>query len=1254
MNFAIFSSLYLLWMFLSQCADGSVTISSSAATVPEGSPLTLTCTYIGIDHLYLIKWINNGNNSTQKYVIPINQPEPCSIFGKPGLNESLFTYTCLTLTINVTRDNQNDNFTCQANLNLKSGNSVIVSVSVPISTVVLTSPTNASATVNAGSSKKFTCHTSGGLPQPTVEWYKTSSSSCTRNGVKLINSISSSPSEINGLIQVESSLLFTASSSDDSLWICCAASNINSEWKLSGTKLLDVRYPPPNPPVIDDFNTITDYQMIENSPERLTCRSTGGNPLASLAWSCYNGTESNPIISGDSVSRSVQFTARRNQDNSCTCTATHEAGPLQQAILDVNIMYPPSIPEFKLNGTPVSIVISIIKDSAQTVTCHSLGKPNPSTNDFTWTKGSVVVSSNSVLSWTGGIKIQDGGSYKCIVTTTMTPSDTSKTPVTTEVSSDVTMNVLYGPSTPEIRMNTLSGDVIMDQITVVTNRQFDLACKSTAHPTANYSWTGDSRTDHTQILQDIITTKTNTSRTCTAHNVLKPSVGSKQTRSSSASIAVLINYPPESVTIRHTTENGNMVLSNYNIMERANLKLFCDSQSNPSSAFSWTGSNILQNESVLLRNNISRSEKGHLSCTARNTMTHMDQLVEGLSSANITLNILYSPRLHQLSRHNALEGKNLTLKCEYEPGYPTETTVVITRLNDRITWTEITHFIPSLKRSDAGIYSCTIRNIMKPTGQQNEIVGEDTGIFEINVWYKSSVSKFGLTSHPDAVNVTVDENAALNFFCEVDSNPNSTIIFGRSDRLQDNVVLNRTDGFLHLAFDVQQAGCLDTASYYCLGYNNYTDIETAPRKQMDVYVRCSPRASGGQQKINVTGVIDGNATFSFDVVAYPVPNEEGYVWHKWNGTTYSKVHNSDKYTINNAGVLTTFTINAIEQEDFSTYLLTVSNGISPDLNKIFNLKPQDVPQCPTDVTFIATTSSSATVEWTSRFNGGLTQTFFILYKANENSEYLVHTEDELDQKIQYETAIKGLKDGTTYDVIIFSRNEKGNCKQNTSLQFETKLLVDSPPPSNAALIRGLAGGISSVCVAIVVVVVVVLVLRKRMSYKKGESRQALTKGQKLRTLNAVEEDADDLPDEVENPMYESSQPAAMKQDSPDVLYALPKKKGGDIYAVVDKKNKRPTKSQGTKKQKNDAHDNAGFDIYENNQSPQHPAKKNVNHDGLVYADIVFANPPKGQKRLVIHGIDDMTVYADVDLTKKVDPLPDSDGEDGGKKEPGKK
>ncbi|WAR05761.1 LOW QUALITY PROTEIN: hypothetical protein MAR_021130, partial [Mya arenaria] len=360
--------------------------------------------------------------------------------------------------------------------------------------------------------------------------------------------------------------------------------------------------------------------MIENSTERLTCRSTGGNPLASLTWSCYNGIESNPNFNGGSVSRTVQFTARRNQDNTCTCTATHEAGPLQQAILNVNIMYPPSTPEFKVDGTPVGTAISITKDSAQTVTCHSFGKPNPSTNDFIWTKGSSVFKLSFKLDrWN-----QNSG-WRQFQMYSYNNDDTFGFQQNSNYNRDA-------PSTPEIRMHTLSGDVITDQIMVVTNRQFELACQATAHPTASYSWTGGIRTEHTQILQDTITTKINTSRTCLAHNVLKPSVGFEQTPSSSASIGVYINYPPGPVTVRHTIGNGNIVLSKFNIMERANLN-----QSNPSSAFSWIGSNILQTGSVLLRNNISRSEKGHLSCTARNTMTHMDQLMEGVSSANMTL-----------------------------------------------------------------------------------------------------------------------------------------------------------------------------------------------------------------------------------------------------------------------------------------------------------------------------------------------------------------------------------------------------------------------------------------------------------------------------------------------------------------------------------------------------------------------------------------------------------------------------------------
>lgn len=56
-------------------------------------------------------------------------------------------------------------------------------------------------------------------------------------------------------------------------------------------------------------------------------------------------------------------------------------------------------------------------------------------------------------------------------------------------------------------------------------------------------------------------------------------------------------------------------------------------------------------------------------------------------------------------------------------------------------------------------------------------------------------------------------------------------------------------------------------------------------------------------------------------------------------------------------------------------------------------------------------------------------------------------------------------------------------------------------------------------------------------------------------------------------------------------------------------------------------------------------QKYINQDGLIYADLAFNDQPKGQKKLVIHGLDEMTTYVQVDFNRKADPLPDSDTED---------
>jgi len=47
----------------------------------------------------------------------------------------------------------------------------------------------------------------------------------------------------------------------------------------------------------------------------------------------------------------------------------------------------------------------------------------------------------------------------------------------------------------------------------------------------------------------------------------------------------------------------------------------------------------------------------------------------------------------------------------------------------------------------------------------------------------------------------------------------------------------------------------------------------------------------------------------------------------------------------------------------------------------------------------------------------------------------------------------------------------------------------------------------------------------------------------------------------------------------------------------------------------------------------------VNQDGLVYADLDLPVRPAGASN-AIHGLEDKTPYATVDLTKKADPLPE--------------
>ncbi|WAR05768.1 HMCN1-like protein, partial [Mya arenaria] len=550
---------------MSEAAMLNLTYTPSPAL--ENSPVTLTCSYTGLqttETTTRAAWDVKAPNDAFAPKGTIKSSS-CTPFGV--LDTSLYNFSCgvgyFTWTIlNVSRNNDQHVWqsTIGTTVRLYIVNTTL-NVQVPITAVSMAAPTDSTVTMNAGDSETFKCRTSGGLPQATIKWFKVTGNTCSQSGTEIKSSVfSPTVSVVEGLKQVESTLTFTATGTDNGLRICCIASNVEGK-----------QHAPTDSPVIEGYASGSKYSMIENSTESLTCISTGGNPLATLTWSCFNGQMSSPSEQGSTVKRVVQWSARRNENARCTCTASHVTRQNQS-------QNPPSTPIFRVGNTDVGSSISIITNSSQTVECTSFGNPPPASSDFTWRKGTIEMSTHSVLNWPGGIKVGDEGSYTCTVETTMTPSNQS----------NVAQVATNPPELPTLYLGSRSGPVILGPLTLVVQRSFTLVCDASSKPPANFSWAVGVNTVQGQLLQDMLATKVNTMRTCTA------------------------NFP-ENVLIRHESVSGTAIQSEFRVIEGNATKLYCSVQSQPASSFSWSGADIHSLGSNLVYSNTLQAQTGVLS-----------------------------------------------------------------------------------------------------------------------------------------------------------------------------------------------------------------------------------------------------------------------------------------------------------------------------------------------------------------------------------------------------------------------------------------------------------------------------------------------------------------------------------------------------------------------------------------------------------------------------------------------------------------
>ncbi|XP_071176505.1 uncharacterized protein [Mytilus edulis] len=419
------------------------------------------------------------------------------------------------------------------------------------------------------------------------------------------------------------------------------------------------------------------------------------------------------------------------------------------------------------------------------------------------------------------------------------------------------------------------------------------------------------------------------------------------------------------------------------------------------------------------------------------------------------------------------------------------------------------------------------------------------------------------------------------------------------------------------------------------------------------------------------------------VNVYSVPKLTSFEWVL--NEEPMKILNSDRYeksssptivkdTINGKevqldGYNITLTVHDLKLKDFVTYNVTLTNKFG-SVRYAIKLESASLPETPGNFSKQSASATSITVQWDINSDGGYQQKFYVQYRIQGSLEWttkLVDKEDTNESKQQKAYEVKNLQEGKAYELRMYAENAL--MKRSNATEVLIALTDSGSKPSVAAIIGGIAGGLTAI---IIVLLVIVFVQKKRK-----ESGNPSTKLRGSSSEEEEEEEEGGLKDNIlyessqsdglkKNVLYQSAEPdfKSQKKSSTSCEYAVVQKPNA-IYAEVnkgvqpktskekkqkDKKTKPKKAGNGKAKAVNnnpdDEYANSALQMknlndgeYANSTDTQGPSGHNTSAQGLEYADLTFRQIPAKNKKQVIHGNDERTIYADVDHTKKAPPPP---------------
>nr|XP_022289450.1 hemicentin-1-like isoform X2 [Crassostrea virginica] len=495
------------------------------------------------------------------------------------------------------------------------------------------------------------------------------------------------------------------------------------------------------------------------------------------------------------------------------------------------------------------------------------------------------------------------------------------------------------------------------------------------------------------------------SYSCTASNT----VGTSE----AATADINVQYKPD---VRSTLP------SPFKVIEGQTATLECTvTAANPNTVITWrwfktdSPNNVLHNGPSYTIPNIQRGRSGSYNCTASNTVGTSE-------AATVNVNVQYKPEVRPtlLNPYKVREGETVTLLCTLTSANP----------NTGITWkwiktenpntvlhNETFYTISNIKRESVGSYNCTASNILGTS---------KPALVEVDVLYGPSIT----IQTVEIVNET--EKAVLT--AEVISNPLSNVSWYRgSNLLKYENSVNTTN------LIIEKARCTDTRNFTLTASNT---VRVNVTSSVQLIVNCKPVSEVN----NITHEVsdDTGIVFSTTVIAYPKPL---YALLYENG---AKTHDIlDRIVVN---AINNFTIHfektVFEQADYGFYRLYINNTFGETIIYV-NVIPQRKPYSPRNVGIICR-ERSATIQWTSSFNGGDPQMFkamaFLAQKVVSYSESV----PDSGQDIVHRTQLQNLEPSTTYAFYIVAKNKHGNsssekrdCKTSQESRNQTPLVAGS-------------------------------------------------------------------------------------------------------------------------------------------------------------------------------------------------------------------